>query len=130
MDRAAGRRAVGRILEAGGLDELFAGGGAEAPVLRAVLADLACGRRGKWYATGVRLARRRGLTVTYAVDRAVALWSALQARERDDLYRALGVPPLATGDVLAARWQEVLRTAHPRAGGDASRFREARTAWD
>jgi hypothetical protein len=130
MDRAVGRRAVGRILEAGGLDDLFAGSGPDAPVLRAVLADLAGGRQGRWYATGARLARRRGLTVSYAVDRAAALWSVLQARERDDLYRALGVPPLAGAEALARRWREVVRTVHPGAGGDASRFRQARAAWD
>jgi hypothetical protein len=116
MDRAVGRRAVGRILEAGGLDDLFAGSGPDAPVLRAVLADLAGGRQGRWYATGARLARRRGLTVSYAVDRAAALWSVLQARERDDLYRALGVPPLAgaggAGQTLAS----------PPGAGGTSRF--------
>src|SRR5262245_21503755 len=130
MDRAAGRRAVRRILRAGGLDDLFAGSPPDAAMLRDVLADLAAGRRGKWYATAARLARRRGLTASHAVDRAAALWSVLQARERDDLYRVLGVPPVADAEVLAGRWQEVVRTAHPRAGGDASRFRQARAAWD
>src|SRR5262245_16347543 len=130
MDRMAGRRAVRRILEAGGLDDLFAGSSQDATLLREVLADLAGGRPGKWYATGARLARRRGLAVSHAVDRAAALWSVLQARERDDRYRVLGVPPLSDAEALASRWREVLRTAHPRAGGDASRFREARAAWD
>src|SRR4029453_5876263 len=92
-DRAAVRRAVARMLEASGLDELFAAAGADAPVLRAVLADLARGRAGRWYGTGARIARRRGFTAAYAVDRAAMLWSALETRRRDDLYRALGVPP-------------------------------------
>jgi hypothetical protein len=129
-DRAAVRRAVARMLEASGLDELFAAAGADAPVLRAVLADLARGRAGRWYGTGARIARRRGFTAAYAVDRAAMLWSALETRRRDDLYRALGVPPLAPPDALAARWQEVVRTAHPRGGGDAGRFRAARVAWE
>src|SRR4029453_14580789 len=129
MDRGAGRRAVRRILEAGGLDDLFAGSPLDAAVLREVLADLAGGRRGKWYATGARLARRRGLAVSHAVDRAAALWSVLQARERDDLYRVLGVPPLADAEALARRWRGVGRTAHPRAGGDVSPFRQARAPW-
>src|SRR4029453_14729098 len=129
-DRAAVRRALVRILAAGGLDDLFAGAGPDAPVLRAVLADLARGRGGGGDATAAPPARRRGSTGAYAVDRAATLWTALQARQQDDLYRALGVPPLATGDALAARWREGVRTAHPRAGGDAARFRGARVAWE
>ncbi len=129
-DRGAARRAAGRILEAGGLDELFADTGDDAPVIRTVLADLARGRRGRWYGMAARLARRRGFTAGYAVDRAAMLGAALEARRHEDLYRALGVPALASDATLAARWEELVRTAHPVVGGDASRFRAARAAWE
>jgi len=105
--RAVVRWAVGRVLQASGVDDLFAGAGSDTAVLRAVLADLARGRGGRLYATGARLARRRGFTAAFAVDRATILWRALEARRRDDLYRALGVSPLAPAEALAARWEEV-----------------------
>lgn len=128
--RAAVLRAVERLLEASGLDALFAGPGDDASVVGAVLADVARGPGGRWYGTAARLARRRGRTPAWAVDRAAVLLAALEARRRDDLYRALGAPPLAPAEVLAARWQELVRTAHPRRGGDPARFRAAKDAWD
>jgi hypothetical protein len=128
VGRVAVVRAIERMLAASGLDDLFATG--DAAVLRAVLADVARGRAGRWYGTASRLARRRGLTAAYAVDRALVLWHALEARRRDDLYRALGVPALARAGALAARWEEVVQTMHPSAGGDPARFHAAREAWD
>ncbi len=122
--------AVGRVLDAGSLDELFDDVDARAAIVREVLADLAGGRRGRWYGTLARAARRRGVAPVWAVGRAAMLHAALEARGRDDLYRVLGVPPLATPEVLAARWQAIEREAALGAGHETIRTRAARDAWE
>jgi hypothetical protein len=129
-DRAGVLRAIARLIEAQGLDDLFDGAGADAGVLHAILADVATGRRGRWRATLSRAARRRGLAASAITDRAAMFLAALEARRRDDLYRVLGVPPLASEAALRERWMQVSRTMHPRAGGDPDRFRAVRVAWD
>ena len=130
MDRAGVLRVVSRLIQAQGLEDLFDGAGIDAPVLHAILADVAKGRGGRWRATISRAARRRGLAASSLADRAAMFLAALEARRRDDLYRVLGVPPLASEDALRERWLEVSRTMHPRGGGDPGRFRAVRAAWD
>jgi DnaJ-class molecular chaperone len=70
------------------------------------------------------------VTPAYVCDRAATLLAALDARRRADLYRLLGVAPLASGEELTDRWDELVRTAHPKVGGDPERFRSAKGAWE
>ena len=121
---------VGRLLDASGLEELFDGSDDEVSDLYAVLADVALGPRGRRYTTVCWAARRRGVTPAYVCDRAATLLAALDARRRTDLYRLLGVTPLASPEELAGRWHELLQTGHPRVGGDPARFRDAKEAWE
>lgn len=130
MDRAGVLRAVSRLLQATGLEDLFAGAEQDAAALHRLLVDVASGRNGRWHSTVARAARRRGLSPASIADRAAIFLTALEARRRDDLYRLLGVPPLAAEAELRDRWLEVSRTMHPAAGGDPARFRAAREAWD
>ena len=128
--REAVRRVLDRLILTDGLEEVFEGAGVDARTLRDVLAELARGRSGRWHGTLSRTARRGGLTPKFVADRAAILLAALDARRRDDLYRILGVPGLASLETLAERWQELSRTAHPWFGGDPERFRSAKEAWD
>src|SRR5262249_62307081 len=130
MDRAGVLRAVSRLLQARGLEDLFAGAEDGAPAIHRLLVDVASGRNGRWRSTLARAARRRGLPRSSVTDRAAMFLAALEARRRDALYRLLGVPPLAAEAELRDRWLEVSRTMHPAAGGDPARFRAARVAWD
>jgi len=116
--------AVTRVLDARGLDDLFAGAGDRVAVVRTVLADLARGRAGRWHGTLARAARRRGITPRRAADHVVVLQAAFEARRRDDLYRVLGVPALAPAETLAARWREIALQGTSGAGVGA-----AREAW-
>lgn len=122
--------AVGRVLDARSLDELFDRVDGRAEIVRAVLADLAMGRAGRWHGTLARVARRRGIAPGWAAGRAAILHAALEARRRDDLYRALGVPPLASAQVLAGRWREIERESASRAARGEARVRAAREAWE
>jgi len=123
-------RGVRRLLDASGLEDLFEGSDDEIGDLHALLADIALGPRGRRYTTVCWAARRRGVTPAYVCDRAATLLAALDARRRADLYRLLGVPPLASGEELTDRWDELVRTAHPKVGGDPERFRSAKGAWE
>jgi len=95
LGRAAVLRAVSRLIDAPGLDELFDGSAEDAATVHAVLVDAAKGRGGRWRGTVTRAARRRGVAASFITDRAAMLLAALEARRRDDLYHLLGVPPLA-----------------------------------
>jgi hypothetical protein len=121
---------VGRLLDASGLEDLFDGSDDEVGTLHAVLADIALGARGQRYTTVCWAARRRCVTPAYVCNRAAALLAALDARRQADLYRLLGVAPLASAEELSGRWDELVRTAHPRMGGDPARFRDAKEAWE
>jgi len=121
---------VSALLRAQGLDDLAAGAGDTAPALHPIMLDVARGRRGRWYGTVARAARRRGLTAASVADRATMFLAALEARRRDDLYRVLGVPPLASEAALRDRWLELSRTTHGRPDADPIRYRLAREAWE
>lgn len=129
-----GRRAVldglARILDASGLEELFAGPDDEAAFLYDLLHDAARGRASSHYWEVCRTARRRGVTPEYVVDRASVLKSAINERRRTDLYRLLGVPPLSSGETVRQRWLDVAKRHHPDAGGDSALFRRAKEAYE
>src|SRR5262249_11122424 len=128
------RRAVldglGRILDASGLEELFSGPDDEAAFLYDLLHDAARGRSSSHYWEVVPTARRRGGTPEYVIDRATVLSAAIGERRRTDLYRLLGVPPLASADVIRGRWLEVAKRHHPDVGGDGALFRRAKEAYE
>jgi len=121
---------LAKILDAPGLEELFACSDDEATFLYDLLVDTVQARGAAHYAEIRRTARRRGVTPDYVVDRAVVLLGAMAERRRTDLYRILGVAPLSSGDVIRQRWLDVARATHPDVGGDGVRFRQVKQAYE
>ena len=121
---------LARILDAPGLEELFACPDEEATFLYDLLVEMSRGRSSGVYWEICRSARRRGLTPEYVIDRAAILLSAMDERRRTDLYRILDVPPLASGEMLRHRWLEIVKRAHPDAGGDGTSFRRVKEAYE
>ncbi|TMA39886.1 MAG: J domain-containing protein [Deltaproteobacteria bacterium] len=121
---------LAKMLDAGALEELFTGPDAEAAFVYDLLVDTARARSSAYYQEICRVARRRGVTPDYVIDRAVVLLGAMAERRRMDLYRILGVAPLSTGDTIRQRWLAVARSTHPDVGGDGVRFRQAKQAYE
>jgi hypothetical protein len=119
-----------KILDAGAPEELFTGSDEEAMFLYDLLQDASRARSSSYYWEICRTARRRGVTPEYVVDRAAVLLNAIVERRRTDLYRILGVPPLASGEMVRLRWLEVAKRHHPDTGGDGTLFRLAKQAYD
>lgn len=129
-NRRAALEGLGRILDAGAPEDLFTGSDEEATFLYELLADTARARASSHYWEICRTARRRGVTPEYVVDRASVLLAAIVERRRTDLYRVLGVSPLASGEMIRERWLHVAKRLHPDTGGDAARFRQAKQAYE
>jgi hypothetical protein len=129
-NRRAVLEGLARILDSAGLEELFAGPDDEAAFLYDLLAETARARRSTYYWEICRTARRRGVTPEYVVDRATVLLTAMEERRRTDLYRILGVAPLASGEMIRQRWLEVAKRSHPDMGGDGAYFRRAKEAYE
>jgi hypothetical protein len=129
-NRRAALDGLGRILDAGGLEELFTGPDDEAAFLYDLLVDVARGRSSSCYWEICRTARRRGLTPEFVTDRAVVLLASMEERRRTDLYRILGAAPLSSADMLRQRWLDFAKTGHPDVGGDAGRFRQVKEAYE
>ena len=129
-NRRAALEGLGKILDAGAPEELFTGSDEEAMFLYSLLEDIARARSSSYYWEICRTARRRGVTPEYVVDRAAVLLNAIVERRRTDLYRILGVPPLASGETVRLRWLEVAKLYHPDTGGDGTLFRHAKQAYD
>jgi DnaJ-domain-containing protein 1 len=122
---------IERMLDADGFDALFGGSSDQAGVLYALLRDCARGESALCYEEIRRVAERRGVTPRYIVDRAEVLLASAEDRCSGDLYRILGVSPLAGADEIRARWREVVKECHPdHGGGDPNRFREIKAAYD
>jgi hypothetical protein len=119
-----------RILEAGAPEELFTGPEPEALFLYDLLSDVTRGRSSTYYWEICRTARRRGVSPEYVVDRAAVLMTTIAERRRTDLYRILGVPALASGEMIRQRWLEVAKRHHPDVGGDGAHFRRAKQAYE
>jgi len=133
QDEHRKRRALdglGKILDAGALEELFTGDEAEALFLYDLLQDATRGRASTYYWEICRTARRRGVTPEYVIDRAIVLLATIEERRRSDLYRILGVPGLASAETIRQRWLELAKQHHPDAGGDGARFRQAKQAYE
>jgi len=128
--RRAALEGLVRILDAGAPEELFTGPEDDAIFLYDLLVDIARARGSRHYWEICRTARRRGVTPEYVSDRAVVLLSTIEERRRADLYRILGVPPLASGETIRQHWLDVVKRHHPDAGGDGARFRQAQQAYE
>ncbi len=129
-NRRAALDGLGKILDAGALEELFTGPDDEAAFLYDLLVETARARSSAYYWEICRTARRRGVTPEYVVDRAAVLLGAMSERRRTDLYRILGVPPLASGEAIRQRWLEVAKEHHPDVGGNGVQFRRAKEAYE
>jgi len=129
-DRRAALDGLGKILDAGALEELFTGPAEEALFLYDLLHDATQGRGSTYYWEIVRTARLRGVSPEYVIDRAVVLHATMVERRRTDLYRILGVPPLSSNDAIRRRWLEIAKVHHPDVGGDVAVFRLAKQAYD
>jgi hypothetical protein len=92
--------------------------------------ETARARGSSYYWEICRTARRRGVAPEYVVDRAVVLLTTIAERRKSDLYRILGVSPLASMDTIRQRWLEVAKQHHPDVGGDSARFRHAKQAYE
>jgi hypothetical protein len=129
-DRRLALDGLGKILDAGALEELFTGPAEEALFLYDLLHDATRGRASTYYWEIVRTARLRGVSPEYVIDRAVVLHATMVERRRTDLYRILGVPPLSSNDAIRRRWLEIAKVHHPDVGGDVAVFRLAKQAYD
>lgn len=129
-NRRAALEGLGKILDAGALEELFAGPDEEALFLYDLLLDATRGRASVYYWEICRTARRRGVSPEFVVDRALVLHATMVERRRTDLYRILGVPPLSSNDTIRRRWLEIAKIHHPDVGGDGAVFRQAKQAYD
>src|SRR5579862_4265928 len=128
--RRAALEGLLRILDTSAPEELFAGPEDDAAFLFGLLTDVARARSSSYYWEICRTARRRGVTPEYVVDRAVVLLATIEERRRTDLYRILGVPGLASGEMIRQRWIEVAKRHHPDVGGDGAAFRRAKEAYE
>jgi len=129
-DRRSALDGLGKILDAGALEELFTGPEEEALFLYDLLLDATRGRASTYYWEICRTARRRGVSPEYVIDRASVLHATMMERRRTDLYRILGVPPLSSNETIRRRWLEIAKLHHPDVGGDGTVFRRARQAYD
>lgn len=129
-NRRAALEGLTRILDAGAPEELFTGGVEEAAFLYMLLEEATRARGSSYYGEICRTARRRRVSPEYVIDRATVLLAAVKERRRSDLYRLLGVPPLASGEAIRQRWLEVAKRHHPDTGGDGTVFRHVKLAYD
>jgi len=128
--RRAALEGLVRILDAAGLEELFGGPDDEAVYLYHLLHEVARGRSSPYYWEICRTGRRRGVTPEFVIDRASVLLASIEERRRTDIYRVLGVPPLASEEAIKQRWHEIAKVLHPDVGGDPSHFRQAKEAYE
>ena len=128
--RQAALEGLLRILDAPGLEELFGGPDDEALYLHHLLHEVVRGRGSPYYWEICRTARRRSVTPEYVIDRASVLLASIEERRRTDIYRVLGVPPLAAEETIKLRWHEVAKQLHPDVGGDPMHFRQAKEAYE
>ena len=129
-NRRAALDGLSKILDAPAPEDLFTGAEDEALFLYDLMTDATRGRSSSYYWEICRTARRRGVTPEYVIDRAAVLHASMAERRRTDLYRILGVPPLASDEMIRQRWLEVAKRHHPDAGGDADTFRHAKQAFE
>src|SRR5262245_42490583 len=128
--RRAALEGLDLILDAGGLEELFGGPDDEALYLYHLLYEVTRGRSSAYYWEICRTGRRRGVTPEFVIDRANVLLASIEERRRTDIYRVLGVTPLASEDTIKLRWHEAAKQLHPDVGGDPLVFRQVKEAYE
>jgi hypothetical protein len=128
--RRAALDGLGQLMEATSLEDLVGGSDEEASFMFDLLVEAARGRTAGCYWEICRTARRRGVSPEYVADRAAVLLASIEERRRSDVYRILGVMPLASDDAIRHRWLDFAKTGHPDIGGDPSRFRQVRDAYE
>jgi hypothetical protein len=129
-NRRATLEGLARMLDASGLEELLGGPDDEARYLYHLLHEAVRGRASPYYWEICRTGRRRGVTPEYVVDRASVLLASIEERRRTDIYRVLGVPALASEEMIKQRWHEVAKQLHPDVGGDPAQFRQVKEAYE
>lgn len=129
-NRRATLDGLARMLDAEGLEELFGGPDDQARYFYHLLHEVVRGRASPYYWEICRTGRRRGVTPEYVVDRASVLLASIEERRRTDIYRVLGVPALASEDMIKQRWHEVAKQLHPDVGGDPAHFRQVKEAYE
>lgn len=128
--RRAALDGLARIMDATALEELFSGSDEDARFMLDLLGEAVRGRQAGCYWEVCRTARRRGVTPEFVADRASVLLASIEERRRSDVYRLLGVPPLADPESIRHRWLDVAKREHPDVGGDPQRFRRAKEAYE
>jgi hypothetical protein len=128
--RRAALDGLGQIMEATSLEDLFGGSDEEATFMFDLLAEAARGRTAGCYWEICRTARRRGVSPEYVADRAAVLLASIEERRRSDVYRILGVEPLASDEAIRHRWLDFAKRGHPDIGGDPAHFRQVRDAYE
>lgn len=119
-----------RVLDAAGLEDLLGGPDDEALFLYHLLHEVVRGRSSPYYWEICRTGRRRGVTPEFVIDRASVLLASIEERRRTDIYRVLGVPPLASEETIKLRWHEAAKQLHPDVGGDPQHFRQVKEAFE
>jgi hypothetical protein len=128
--RRAALDGLARILDAGALEELFTGSDEDALFVYDLMVEVARGRSSACYWEICRTARRRGVSPEYVSDRAAVLLTSIDERRRIDAYRILGVEGLASAEAIRHRWLEFAKQGHPDVGGDPTRFRRVKEAYE
>jgi hypothetical protein len=128
--RRAALEGLARVMDATALEELFTGSDDDARFMLDLLREAARGRQASCYWEICRTARRRGVTPEYVGDRASVLLASIEERRRSDVYRLLGLRPLADPETIRHRWLEIAKRDHPDVGGDPERFRRTKDAYE
>ena len=124
------RKGLERILAASSPEELFSSGNDDRPLLHELLIAVSEGAGSPHYPEIREVARRHRVNLGDVTDRAALFLTVVRERQRMDLYRTLGVPPLAAAETLQRRWRAIVKETHPDKGGDVARFHHARRAYE
>ncbi len=132
MRSARQARILGRILDADALDAMCSGRDRDRRNVCRVLADVnggvAVGRRAV-----EAIARTRGVSPEYVIDRITVISASLLGVHRDDPYAILGIDCGAAADALHRRWRELAKIWHPDVARDpdaAIMFQRLRWAYE
>lgn len=106
------------ILDAASLEELFTGSQRDRADTHRVLADVARGGSGVTQRAIGAVARERGVTPQYIVDRVMVFVTRITEAHRCDPYQVLGVQRTASAQDIQRRWRQLAKRFHPDVGAD------------